>query len=55
MAGGPVTAQSDSGVGSSTDNNWGRDKDEDDLRWARRCTKAATKKLSKQVKYGYKR
>ncbi len=37
MGGGPATTPSGGGGGSSTDNNWGRDKDEDDLRWARRC------------------
>ena len=37
MAGGPASAPSGGGGGSSADNNWGRDKDEDDLRWARRC------------------
>ncbi len=50
MAGGPATALSSGGGGSSTDNNWGRDKDEDDLRWARRCAKAAAQKLGKQHK-----
>ncbi len=47
MAGGPAPAQSDDGVGSSTDNDWGRDKDEDDFRWVHRCAIAATPKLSK--------
>ena len=41
MAGGPVTAPSGGGGGLSADNNWGRDKDEDDLRWARRCAQRA--------------
>ncbi len=50
MAGGPATSSSSGGGGSSTDNNWGRDKDEDALRWARRCAKAATQKLGKQPK-----
>ena len=31
MAGGPATVSSGGGGGSSTDNNWGRDKDEDDF------------------------
>ena len=39
MAGGPATASSGGGGGSSTDNNWGRDKGEDDLCWARRCAR----------------
>ncbi len=55
MAGGPATASSGGGGGSSTDNNWGRDKDEDDLRWARRCAKAAIQTLGKQNKYGLRR
>lgn len=55
MAGGPATAPSGGGGGSSADNNWGRDKDEDDFRWARRCAKAAAQKLGKQPKYGLRR
>lgn len=55
MAGGPATAPSGGGGGSSADNNWGRDKDEDDLRWARRCAKAAAHKLGKQPKTGLHR
>ena len=50
MAGGPATISSGGGGGSSTDNNRGRDKDEDDLHWARRCAKTATQKLGKQPK-----
>ncbi len=55
IAGGLATAPSGGSGGSSTDNNWVRDKDEDDLRWARRCAKAATQKLGKQPKYGLRR
>ena len=55
MAGGPASAPSGGGGGSSADNNWGRDKDEDDLRWARRCAKAAAQKLGKQPKLGLRR
>ena len=55
MAGGPATAPSGGGGGSSADNSWGRDKDEDDLRWARRCAKFAAQKLGKQAKHGYRR
>ncbi len=55
MAGGPATAPLGGGGGCSTDNNWGRNKDEDDLRWARRCAKAATQKLGKQNKSGLHR
>lgn len=55
MAGGPATTPSGGGGGSSTDNNWGRDKDEDDFHWARRCAKAASQKLGKQPKSGLRR
>ncbi len=55
MAGGPATTSLEGGGCSSPDNNWDRDKDEDDLRWARRCAKAATKKLGKQAKSGLRR
>ena len=55
MAGGPASAPSGGGGGSSTGNNWGRDKDEDDLRWAHRCAKAATQKLGKQPKSALRR
>lgn len=55
MTGGPATTPSGGGGSSSTDNNWGRDKDEDDLRCARRCTKAAAQKLGKQNKSGFRR
>ena len=55
MAGGPATAPSGGGGGSSADSNWGRDKDDDDLRWARRCAKAAIQKLGKQPKSGLRR
>ncbi len=56
MTGGPTAVPSSSGSGgSSTDNSWGRDKDEDDLRWARRCAQAATQKLGKQSKHGLRR
>ncbi|WP_298074910.1 relaxase [uncultured Bacteroides sp.] len=54
MAGGPATVPPGGG-GSSADNNWGRDKDEDDLRRARRCASAAIQKLGKQPKYGLRR
>ncbi|WP_298064457.1 hypothetical protein [uncultured Rikenella sp.] len=54
MAGGPATTPSDGGGSSSTD-NWGRDKDGDNLRWTHRCAKAATQKLGKQNKSGLRR
>ena len=52
MSGGPATAPSGDDGGSSADNNWDRDKDDDDLRWARRCAKFAAQKLGKQPKSG---
>ncbi len=55
MAGGPAVAPPGGGSGSSPDNNWGHDKDEDDFRWARRCAKAAVQKLGKQNKSGLRR
>ena len=55
MAGGPASAPSGGGGGSSADNSWDRNKDEDDLRWARRCAKFAAQKLGKQAKHGYRR
>ena len=55
MVGGPASAPSGGGGGSSVDNNWGRDKDEDDLCWACRCAKAAIQKLGKQPKSGLRR
>ncbi len=55
MAGGPATALSGGGDGSSTDNSWGRDKDEDDLHWARCCAKVAAQKLNRRNKSGLRR
>ena len=56
IGGQPMPASSGGGGGSSSaDNNWGRDKDENDLRWARRCAKAAAQKLGKQPKLGLQR
>ena len=42
------------GGGSQSDLPW-RDKDEDDLQWARRCTRAASRLLGKKPKTGLKR
>ena len=42
------------GGGSQSDLPW-RDKDEDDLQWARRCARAATRTLGKKPKTGLKR
>ena len=40
--------------GSQSDLPW-RDKDEDDLLWARRCARAASRFLGKKPKTGLKR
>ena len=48
-----VTTGSGSG-GSQSDLPW-RDKDEDDLQWARRCARAANRLLGKKPKSGLKR
>jgi len=42
------------GGGSQSDLPW-RDKDEDDLQWARRCARAASRSLGKKPKIGLKR
>ncbi len=42
------------GGGSQSDLPW-RDKDEDDLQWARRCARAASRSLGKKMKTGLKR
>ena len=42
------------GGGSQNDLPW-RDKDEDDLQWARRCARAASRLLGKKTKTGLKR
>ena len=42
------------GGGSQSDLPW-RDKDEDDLQWARRCARAASRSLGKKPKTGLKR
>ncbi len=50
MAGGPATTPSDGGGSSSTGNNWGRDKDGDNLRWTHRWTSRNTKtRQTKQI------
>ena len=43
------------GGGSSSDQGWGRDRDEDEKDWARRCAQAATVKLGRKPKSGYRR
>ena len=42
------------GGGSQSDLPW-RDKNEDDLQWARRCARAAIRTLGKKPKTGLKR
>lgn len=48
-----VVTEGDGG-GSQSDLPW-RDKDEDDLQWARRCARAASRSLGKKMKTGLKR
>lgn len=50
----PNVSSGSSGGGSQSDLPW-RDKDEDDLQWARRCTRAAGRLLGKKPKTGLKR
>ena len=44
-----------SGGGGSTPDGWGRDKDEDDLEWARRCARLASHMYRPAIKRGNKR
>ena len=50
----PNVATGSGGGGSQSDLPW-RDKDEDDLPWARRCARAASRLLGKKPKTGLKR
>lgn len=50
----PNVATGEGGGGSQSDLPW-RDKDEDDLLWARRCARAAGRLLGKKPKTGLKR
>lgn len=50
----PNVATGGGGGGSQSDLPW-RDKDEDDLQWARRCARAAGRLLGKKPKTGLKR
>ena len=50
----PNVATGGGGGGSQNDLPW-RDKDEDDLLWARRCARAASRSLGKKPKTGLKR
>ncbi len=43
------------GGGGSTPDGWGRDKDEDDLAWARRCARMANRMCKASVYKGLKR
>ena len=43
------------GGGGSTPDGWGRDKDEDDLEWARRCARMASQMCRPAVKRGNRR
>ena len=50
----PNVATGGGGGGSQSDLPW-RDKDEDDLQWARRCARVANRSLGKKTKTGLKR
>ena len=50
----PNVSTGGGGGGSQSDLPW-RDKDEDDLQWARRCAHAASRSLGKKLKTGLKR
>lgn len=50
----PNVATGGGGGGSQSDLPW-KDKDEDDLQWARRCARAASRLLGKKTKTGLKR
>lgn len=50
----PNVATGSGGGGSQSDLQW-RDKDDDDLQWARRCVRAASCLLGKKTKAGLKR
>ena len=50
----PNVATGGGGGGSQSDLPW-KDKDEDDLQWARRCARTATLRLSKKPRTGLKR
>ena len=49
-----IAAQSGGGGGGAT-SGWGRDKDEDDLLWAHRCTMMANRLCRPRKKHGYGR
>ena len=50
----PNVATGGGGGGSQSDLPW-RDKEDDDLQWARRCARAASRSLGKKTKTGLKR
>jgi len=50
----PTVSAGSGGGGSQSDLPW-RDKDDDDLQWARRCARAATRRLGKKPRTGLKR
>jgi len=54
LIGGDEVAVTGGGGGTQSDLNW-RDKNEDDLNWARRCARMAGRKLGIQSKNGLKR
>jgi len=50
----PAVSAGGGGGGSQSDLPW-RDKDDDDLQWARRCARAATLLLGKKPRTGLRR
>lgn len=51
----PDVTPSGGGGDSSSDQGWGRDKDENEKEWARRCAQAAVKALGRKPKKGMRR
>ena len=51
----PDVSSSGGGGGCSSDQGWGRDKDEDEKEWARRCAQAAIKALGRKPKKSMRR
>ncbi len=47
-------APSGGGGGDSNGLSWGRNKDEDELEWARRCAREAARRIGKKPKTGRK-
>ncbi len=50
-----ATTQMSESFGGSTPDGWEKDKDEDDLEWARRCAKKANQMCRSAIKRGNRR